>query len=285
MDKIIIKPIKKERWHKRSPEKTLFAPKVIRATVDPLSLKYRTGLNYTDKDHQDPNSNKKITEAEYYSIKLGIDLNNNYSHVEPHPTWDGPFGKIKLENKPMILDLSIPRDYVMYKLIKNNPIVASSQEEYDNGNFRDAEFVIINDVKELEKKAKAIDLRNLINIELSKISKHKKIAIIAVMSASKDISSARILRGESDEIITVALDELLNSDPETLLELIREDDEYIETYYLVIEAIYKSVLKKEGHRIKYHDSVIGEDIMEAVKYLNNVENQEFKIRIKAQTTN
>ena len=60
------------------------------------------------------------------------------------------------------------------------------------------------------------------------------------------------------------------------------DKEDLATNALVLEALQRNVLEKVGHKIMYHESVIGQDIYDVIKYMNAPENQEFKLRILAQ---
>ena len=60
------------------------------------------------------------------------------------------------------------------------------------------------------------------------------------------------------------------------------DKDELATHALVLEALQRHIFEKVGHKIMYHDSNLGEDIYDVVKYINSPENQEFKVRILAQ---
>ena len=63
------------------------------------------------------------------------------------------------------------------------------------------------------------------------------------------------------------------------------DKEYVSLYALSLEALQKSVLTKEGHKIKYHESIIAQDLESLIDYLAKPENQEFRLRIMAMVNN
>ena len=48
---------------------------------------------------------------------------------------------------------------------------------------------------------------------------------------------------------------------------------------LVLEALQKSVLRKEGQRIFHMDSPLGMDEIEVAEYLSKEENQDIKIML------
>jgi len=84
---------------------------------------------------------------------------------------------------------------------------------------------------------------------------------------------------QNDDYVTVALSDMIDSNPEETLRYIEQDKTEVANHALVIEALQKNVLRKEGHKIMYMDSNLGGDELDAAKYLMADVNNELKIRL------
>jgi len=116
---IIIKPIKREKWHGKSGKESFTRPSLLNALVDSEKMEYCTGLNYQDKTFKDlDNPDVMITEAEYYSKLLKQDLSNRFNPNIPHPFWDSRTATVKLENNTMIFNTSNPLEFIKFKICK-----------------------------------------------------------------------------------------------------------------------------------------------------------------------
>lgn len=279
--KVQVKPIQITRWHEKKGQESFTKGKVIRALVDADTMTYATGLNYTDKDFEDPeDSKKKITEAEYYSKLLKADLSPQFDMEKPHPFWDSRTAAIKLENRTQIFDVKRnPLDYIKWKLMKQSKFVANSQKEVEEGMFPEATHVLFDESEEVEVKASKAAIKRQAYGETAKLSKGQKIELIMILSGEEDYFKAKNLKGRSDDFVEVELDKLLESRPADIVRYLKGNKENNATHALVLESLQKHVLKKDGHKIMYHDSVLGHDVLDVVIYLNKPENQEFKLRI------
>lgn len=103
-----------------------------------------------------------------------------------------------------------------------------------------------------------------------------------VLSADGNYLKAKNLKGKSDNFIEVELDKIIEAKSKDVLRYLDLNKEDLATQALVLEALQKNVFDKVGHKIMYHDSVLGEDLYDVVKYINSPENQEFKIRVLSQ---
>ena len=135
----------------------------------------------------------------------------------------------------------------------------------------------------MEEKASKIEIKKKAVIDTAKLSKGKKVELIMVLSADgSDYLRAKNLKGKSDNFVEVELDKLIETKAADVLRYLRMDKEELSTNALILEALQKNVLEKVGHKIMYHESVLGQDIYDVIKYMNAPENQEFKLRILAQ---
>lgn len=283
MAKIQVKPVSSERWHGKKGAESFKRPHSIPALVDAETLTYKTGLDYFKKSFTHPdNPEIKLTEAEYYGLLLKQDLSNQFDTEKPHPFWDSKMSNIKLENRTMFFDPENPIDYVRIKILKASKYVANSLTEHEEGLWPEATHVIFDEAEEIESLSKTVELKKQATIECAKLSKDKKIALIMVLSADGDYLKARNLKGKSDAFVEVELSKIIESNAEGIIEFINRSPEQALTHAMVLECLQRNVLYKEGHRIKYHESVIGESVADAVDYLLRPEQSEFKLRLTAQ---
>lgn len=266
--KVQIKPIYRDKWHEKKGNESFARPKVIRALVDPNDMAYATGLTKE--------------EEEEYSLKLKVDLSRQFNLEQPHPFWDSKMGEIKLENRTMIFDTDNPLDFIKIKVCKASRFVANSLKEYEEGLFPEATHVIFDESEEVEEQASKVEIKKKAIIETAKLSKTRKIQMIMVLSADGNYLKAKNLKGKSDNFIEVELDKIIEAKSKDVLRYLDLNKEDLATQALVLEALQKNVFDKVGHKIMYHDSVLGEDLYDVVKYINSPENQEFKIRVLSQ---
>ena len=274
--KIEIRPLDVTKWHGHKGKESFARPKTINVLVDGETRQYATGLDYVNKTFQDPdfpdNDKKKITEAEYYSRLLKVDLSAIYMEDVLHPFWDSQNPKVKLENRTMFFDTDIPMEYIKIKVMKASKFVANSMKEWEEGHFPYATHVITDETEEIETKANKVQLKNNAIIELSNTPADRKIQLVLILDGKN-------LRGASDNTVLVEVNKLVEKKPEEVLRFLKMNKEELALNSLVIEALQKNVLKKVGHKIMYYESVIGGDVNEVISYLQLEENQDLKLRI------
>lgn len=274
--KIEIKPIDRKRWHGKSGKESFARPHKIKALVDANSMEYATGLNYIDKKFPGENG-EKLTEAEHYAKILNQDLSNNYNPEQEHSFWDSKMATISLENHTFFLDTSKPLEYLKVKICRASKYVANSLKEYEDGYWPDATHFIHDESEEMEMIASGAELRNRATIEASELSTDKKRQIILILDGKN-------LKGKKDGHVIVALEKLIQERPREVLKHIKMDTEDLYIHAVVLEALQKSVLRRDGHKIMYHDSVIGGDEYDVIEYLKKEENDNLKLRIISNIT-
>jgi len=271
--KIEVKPIQKPRWHNKTGAESFTRPKTLNVLIDSEKRQYSTGLDYINKIFQDPDDKRiKLTEAEYYGKMLGVDLSPTYIEGRLHPFWDSKTPRIKLENKTMFFDTENPMDYIKVKILKASKFVANSLREYEEGFYPEATHIITDETEEIEAKASRVALKKQAVIESAKLSKDRKIQILLVVNG---INS----KGQSDNYIEVELDKAIEKNPSEVLRYIKQNPAETSTHAMILEALQKAVLRKQGHKILYHDAMLGNDLDEVIAYFLSEENQELKIRI------
>lgn len=279
-----VKPIHKKNWHEKVGSESFTRKKHLQALLNPRTMTYATGLNYTDKSYEDPdNPENKITEAAYYEKILKADLSNQFSLETPHPYWDTKAAVVVLENRTQFFDKANPIDYIKLSIMKDSKYVANSMKEVEQGLFPEATHVIVDETEEVEILASKVAMKNQATIAVSKLNTGQKVALILVLTAENEsFLKAKNMKGKSDNFIEVELDKIISKKSEQVLRYLKMDKKEIANQALVLEALQKNVLHKQGHRIMYHESLIGQDLLEAVSYLEKPENQELKLRITDQ---
>lgn len=258
---IEIRPIEVKKWHEKSKEESFTRAKKIQALVDSNTMKYATGLTVDEI--------KELTEGEG---AVNYDLTDHFNMRVPHPFWDGPMGVIKLENNTMFFDISQPLKFIHFKIMKASKYVANSPSEYEQGLWPEATHVIWDESEQLEMKATKIEIKNRAIIELSKLDTQRKKEIILILRGKST-------SGNSEAFLVPILDEIVTNSAQELLDVVNMDKKELKTRAIVIEGLNRGVLRKDGHRIFYMDSPLGEDEASVVKYLMDDANQDFKMTI------
>ena len=142
---------------------------------------------------------------------------------------------------------------------------------------KDATHVIHDESEEQEIEASKIALSNKAVIETAKLSTSKQADLLLIIDGI-------LAKGRSPEFVTVKMAALIKEQPEAVLRYIGMDKEQVQLEALVLECIEKNVLQEDGHKIKYHDSILGMDTLEVVEYLKLDENQDLKLRLMQTTT-
>lgn len=254
-----VRPIETQKWHGKEKEESFKRPNKLPALVDGETMRYSTGLSEEDIKML---KSKGIT----------YDLTDIYDPNKPHDFWDSPLPVVKLENQTMFFNTDIAIDFIKVKIMKASKYVANSKREYEEGLFPEATHVIHDESEEEDIKASKVALSNKAVIESCKLSSEKKAEIILIIDG-------KIMKGKSDSSITIAMDKLIKDKPAEVLRYIGMDKKRVALEALVIECIEKNILQEAGHKIMYHDSVIGMDVGDVVAYLEMDENQDLKLRL------
>ena len=260
-----VRPIEVKKWHNKKGQESFTRPKKIQALVDPNTMKYATGLSPEDIE----GLKKK---------GVNYDLTDNYNSEAPHPFWDSNMAIIKLENNTMFFNLDNALEFIKVKVMKASKYVANSMADYDLGMYPEATHVIFDESEQAAITASKIEIENTAIIEASKLSLTRKIEIILVMGGKN-------MKSQSADFVAVELNKVLKQDPAEFLRQLKMDKKQIANHALVLEALQKSVLRKEGQRIFHMDSPLGLDEIEVAEYLSKEENQDIKLLILQKVNN
>lgn len=259
-----VRPIETKKWHGKTGQESFTRPKKLQALINTEKMAYDTGLTA-----------EEIVEL---NKKVNYDLTNHFDQQNPHSFWDSPMSMVKLENNTMFFDISQPLNYIKVKIMRASKYVANSMSDYEAGLFPEATHVIFDESEQAELLASKVQQEEDAVIAASKMTKDRKIELILALSGKN-------LKGQSDNFVKVELSKLIKKDPAEFLRYNEMDKDELANYALVLESLQKSVLRKDGHKILYHDSVLGMNEIDVAKYLLVPDNQDLKIRLMAQVNN
>ena len=251
-----VRPIEKERWHKKTGKEAFARPITIEAGVDLKTGKLATGLSKEDRERLE--------------AVTGYDLSPEYNVGKPHPFYHRQVGWVKLEHKTNVFDTSIPVNEIKVKLLKESDLIANSMKEFEEGKFPQAMFVIYDEQEEVERKASKLALKNKVVLESAKLSFERKAEIVQILMGLS-------VRKQTPNFVDLKLDECIDEyGSEVVLNLIKRDKARTSLHALVLEGIYKNVLRKEGTAVYYMDDQLGYDVESAVDYFADAKNQTLK---------
>ena len=259
MHLVEVRPIARERWHGFKGKDAITRPVVLEAFLSNVTGKLATGLTPEDQERLE-----KLT---------GYDLSSDYNPNKPHPFWSSPAGFVKLEHKTNIFDTSKPIDEIKVKMMKAHDLVANSQKEYDEGKFPLAQFVIYDEREEVEIKAEKAAIKRKVFVELDSLTTERKAELVQILLGIPS-------RNQSNNWLDLKLEEATEiKGPEVVLNMIQKDKATTTIHALVLEAIHRNVLRKDGTAVYYMDDQLGFDIESTIDYLKDKKNQALKAQI------
>lgn len=263
--KVEVRPIEHKKWHNKTGQESFTRPKKIQALVDGNTMRYATGLSAED-----------IKDLTKRGVKY--DLSDHYNSDAPHPFWDSNMAVIKLENNTMFFDTDNAIDFIKIRIMKASKYVANSMAEYEQGVWPEATHVIYDEAEQAQVLASKVEQKNTAIIEASKLSLERKVQLILVLGGKN-------MKNQSADFVAVELDKIIQKDAGEFLRYLNLDKKQLASHALVLEALQKSVLRREGQRIYHMDSPLGIDEIEVAEYLSKEENQDIKMMILSKINN
>lgn len=258
MSIVEVRPLPLKKWHGKKGKESFATPKTVEVLYSPTTGRYATGL--TDE------------EAEKLGKELGLDLSANFNPTEAHPYWGSRAAAIKLQNNTMIFDTDKPFDLIKVKNMKASKLVANSLKEWEEGKADEATHYIHSQEDEVKDKATKANVVSKIYAGLTKLDLTAKQQLVLVIDGKN-------IKGRSEEFTTAALADIIEDKPDELLRWIMMDTEALTKRALVLEALSKNILTKQGAAIYYMSEKLGHDVESAITALEDTNNQTLKVAI------
>lgn len=258
-----IKPIYGNRWHKNDEKQAFDKPFKVRACVDKVTHTYAVSLSEAQKER--------------LSKKLGLDLSCNYDPTNPHKFWElNPSAVVSLEHRANIFDTENPYDEIKLGILKGSKFVANTLSEFRDGFYPEARFVIHDIEDDIKTKERKYAEKKALIRKLDSMPRHQKEEVLRILlgesysEQSNDFIDMKILECEAKFSV------------KEIYDILERDSQYNFVNALLIEAISKNVLRKEGNSIYYFSERIGYNTTEAIDFLLDDNNSSVLNSILAQ---
>lgn len=191
--------------------------------------------------------------------------------------------KVRLRKQDNYLDLSIPEDYIRYKiLLANKDFIAASPEILEDKPKATYQFVIIEGDQQINAAKKNMNTTRECYMEFGKIENDiETLACIVEL-----IDGRNVAPNTSIDFLHTKIDSFIQSSPKNFLRVIK--DATLPTKVLIRRSINAGNIFKRGDYLylKQDNKPLCGDNEEpvlntAVKYLNNPRNQEIKLGLEA----
>lgn len=272
-----------------------FVPRQNHMVTDPRHLLYGGMAEDATKTYVVP----KLTSGTYVNVLtnsemvfleeyLGMDKGSLSVYRKQDNFWSdaNPSGinKVSLRKQDNYLDLSIPEDYIKYKiLLANKDFIAPSLQALEDRPKATYQFVIIEKDTEVKNAKKGLSTTMECYKEFGKIENDAEILMCIL-----EILDGRMIAPNTNlDFLQTKLDTFIQADAKKVLSVMK--DENLPTKVLIRRCINAGLIIKKGDYLynKMDGSPLCNDNEEpvlsmAVKFLNNPKNQNIKFQFEGQ---
>jgi len=203
----------------------------------------------------------------------GLELSTKYNPQQPHPFFDSAQGRIKLENNTMFFDLKDPLNEIKVGILKGHPKVANSQEEYENGEWPEAEFVIYDAQVEVAERATKASKRMKAYSIAHKIDVEQKQALISIITGED-------VRKQSVAYIDGRLDEIIEKDIETFLRYSEKAKQDVMLLGIIANARALGIINEKDGQLRFGDIALGINDAEILDNFQKISFRDIRVRIQ-----
>lgn len=190
--------------------------------------------------------------------------------------------KVKLRKQDNYLDLSIPEDYIRYKiLLANKEFIASSPQVLEDRPKATYQYVIIEGSEQVSSAKKNMDITRECYMEFGKIEDN----IETLMTVVELLDGRNVAPNTSKDFLCAKIDSFIQSSPKSFLKVVK--DETLPTKVLIRRSINAGNIIKRGDYLYLKSDgkpLCGDNeepvLSVAVKFLNNPRNQAIKLGLE-----
>lgn len=228
------------------------------------------------------------SEKTFLEKAMGLEINALSIYKKENNFWDDSnpsgIGRVILHKQDNYLDLSIPEQYIQYKiLLANKDYIAPSIEELENRPKATYQFVIISEGAEAQKNLSRMDVTMECYTEYGAVKKDKDTlkTIIEILEKRPISPNVKLdyLQGKVNEYI--------QADPRKFYTVIT--DELLPAKVLIKKAVEAGIIgtKNNTYYLRKDGSPLCEmneesTLNNAAKYISSIKHQELKYMIEAQ---
>lgn len=272
-ERIIVRHVPKEGGLVTNPKHILYggmAENAVRYFTVPIlesSGAYKNVLTDDEKAFLE-----EVMGLEYNALSVYKKENNYWSNYQ-----------VRLTKQDNFLDLSVPDDYIKYKVLKaNSNFIADSLETLQDKPKATYQFVMIREGEEENNESEKLSATMRCYMEYGKIKDDKDTlkCIIELIDGRPIAANSKI------ELLQGKINNLIQADSKLFLKIIT--DPLLSTKVLINKAIEAGVISKRGDQyylISSNSPLCGNNedptLNVAARYLNLPKNQELKLSIEA----
>ena len=272
-ERIIVRHVPKEGGLVTNPKHILYggmAENAVRYFTVPIlesSGAYKNVLTDDEKAFLE-----EVMGLEYNALSVYKKENNYWSNYQ-----------VRLTKQDNFLDLSVPDDYIKYKVLKaNSNFIADSLETLQDKPKATYQFVMIREGEEESNESEKLSATMRCYMEYGKI-KDDKDTLKCIIEL---IDGRPIAANSKRELLQGKINNLIQADSKLFLKIIT--DPLLSTKVLINKAIEAGIISKRGDQyylISSNSPLCGNNedptLNVAARYLNLPKNQELKLSIEA----
>lgn len=210
---------------------------------------------------------------EELSKATGLELSTKYNPQQPHPFYDSAQGKVKLENNTMFFNLADPLNEIKVGILRGHPKVANSQEEFEQGLWPDAEFVIYDAQVEVSQKATRAEKKMKAYSIAAKIDVEKKQALISIITGED-------VRKQGTAYIDGRIDEIIERDIDTFIKYAEKANQDIMLLGIIANAKAFGIISEKDGQLRFGDIALGVDEQEILDNFQKISFRDIRNRIQ-----
>lgn len=272
-ERIIVRHVPKEGGLVTNPKHILYggmAENAVRYFTVPIlesSGAYKNVLTDDEKAFLE-----EVMGLEYNALSVYKKENNYWSNYQ-----------VRLTKQDNFLDLSVPDDYIKYKVLKaNSNFIADSLETLQDKPKATYQFVMIREGEEENNESEKLSATMRCYMEYGKIKDDRDTlkCIIELIDGRPIAANSKI------ELLQGKINNLIQADSKLFLKIIT--DPLLSTKVLINKAIEAGIISKRGDQyylISSNSPLCGNNedptLNVAARYLNLPKNQELKLSIEA----
>lgn len=231
------------------------------------------------------------SEMEFLEDYLGMDKGSLSVYKKQDNFWSdaNPQGinKVKLRKQDNYLDLSLPEDYIRYKiLLANKDYIAPSQQVLEDRPKATYQYVIISGNDQVSTAKRNMDVTRECYMEFGKIEDD----IETLMTIVELLDGRSVAPNTSKDFLHTNIDKFIQSNPKMFLKVVK--DTTLPTKVLIRRSINAGNIIKRGDYLylkKDGKPLCGDNeepvLSVAVKFLNNPRNQDIKLGLEGLLNN